>query len=132
MIQRKSDVFDKFYKYKNKFENLLDRNIKIFRSNHGGEYMLYFFTNILKQNEIGHKFSTSCTSQQNGVIERHNRTLLDMVRSMLSHFFLDSHFLGEVALITEYLLKLVPIKIHNRILYELWYGRKRNLNNLRV
>lgn len=61
-----------------------------------------------------------------------NRTLVDMVRSMLCHSSFSSYFLGEAIIITKYLLNFVPTKTHNMTPYELWTRRKLNLNNLRV
>jgi hypothetical protein len=57
-----------------------------------------------------------------------NRTLIDMVRSMLCHSSFSSHFLGEA----KYLLNFVPTKTHNITPYELWTRRKLNLNSVRV
>ena len=74
----------------------------------------------------------SYTPQQNGIAERRDKTLLDIVRSMLSHSSLGSIFWGETIVIALYLLNLVPTKIHNRIPHELWTGRKLNLQNLKV
>ena len=42
------------------------------------------FVSFLKEHEILSQFSTPRTPQQNGVTERRNQTLLDMVRSMTS------------------------------------------------
>ena len=74
----------------------------------------------------------SYTPQQNGVAERHNRTLLDMVRSMLSHSSLGSIFCGEAIVTAMFLLNLLPTKIHNRTPHDLWTRRKPNLQNLKV
>ena len=42
------------------------------------------FDSFLKEHGILSQFTTPGTPQQNGVAERRNRTLLDMVRSMMS------------------------------------------------
>ena len=81
LMHKKSEVFEKFQEYKKEVENQLGRNIKILRSDCGGEYMSDPFNDFLKENEIIHQLTMSYTPQQNGVVERHNRTLLDMVRS---------------------------------------------------
>ena len=81
-MHKKSKVFEKFQEYKKEVENQLGRNIKMLRSDCGGEYMSDPFNDFLKKkNEIIHQLTMSYTPQQNDVVERCNRTLLDMVRS---------------------------------------------------
>ena len=48
--------------------------------------------------------------QQNDVAERRNRTLLDMVRLMMSYGSLPSNFWGYALETTQYILNLVPSK----------------------
>ena len=132
LMHKKYEVFKKFQEYKKEVENQLGRNIKILRSDCGGEYMSDPFSDFLKENGIIHQLTMSYTPQQNGVAERCNTTLLDMVRSMLNHSSLGSIFWGEAIVIAMFLLNLVPTKIHNRTPHELWIGRKPNLQNLKV
>ena len=65
-------------------ENHRNKKIKFLRSDHGGEYLSYDFGLHLKQCGIVSQFTPRGTPQRNGVSERRNRTLLDMVRSMMS------------------------------------------------
>jgi transposase InsO family protein len=44
---------------------------------------------------IKHEFSSPYTSQQNGVVERKNRTLLDMARTMLDEYKTPDQFWAE-------------------------------------
>ena len=58
---------------------------KSLHSHQGGEYMsIEFVFFFLKEHVILSQHSAPRTLQQNGVVERRNRTLLDMVRSMMS------------------------------------------------
>ena len=68
--------------------------LKIIRSDRGGEYYGKHaqygqikgpFAKYLEENDIRAQYSMPGEPQQNGVAERRNRTLLDMVRSMLSY-----------------------------------------------
>ena len=81
LMHKKLEIFEKFQEYKKEVENQLGRNIKILRSDRGREYMLDPFSDFLKENGIIHQLTMSYTPQQNDVVERCNRTLLDMVRS---------------------------------------------------
>ena len=64
-------------------ENHRNKKIKFLRSDRGGEYLSYEFGLQLKQCEIVSLLTPPGTPQCNGVSERRNRTLLDIVRSMM-------------------------------------------------
>ena len=64
-------------------ENHRNKKIKFLRSDRGGKYLSYEFGLHLKQCEIVSQLTPSRTPQRNGVSERHNRTLLDIVQSMM-------------------------------------------------
>ena len=92
LMRHKSDAFDMFKAFKAEVENQLEKHIKILRSDRGGEYLSGEFQQYLIDNGIISQFSAPGTPQQNGVAERRNRTLLDMVRSMLSYSTLPISF----------------------------------------
>ena len=71
------------------------------------------------------------TPQQNGVTERWNRTLLDMVRSMMAHINLQISFWGDALLTVAYILNRVPSKSVFATPYKLWHGKKPSLDHLR-
>ena len=58
----------------------------------------------------------------NGIAERRNRTLQDMVRSMMAESSLHIRLWGEALKIAIYLLKRVPTKETIKTSYELWMG----------
>ena len=68
----------------------------------------------------------------NGVAERRNRTLKDMVRSMISHSSLPESLWGEALKTAVYILNMVPSKAVNKIPYELWTGKRPNIKNLHI
>ncbi|KAJ9536278.1 hypothetical protein OSB04_un000550 [Centaurea solstitialis] len=68
----------------------------------------------------------------NGVAERRNRTLKDMVRSMISHTSLPEPLWGEALKTAVYILNRVPSKAVAKTPYELWTGKKPSLNHLHV
>ena len=65
-------------------ENHRNKKIKFLRSDRGDEYLSYEFGLQLKQCGIVSQLMPPGTPQRYGVSERRNRTLLDMVRSMIS------------------------------------------------
>ena len=68
----------------------------------------------------------------NGVAERPNRTLKDMVRSMISHSNLPISLWGEALKTTAYILNRVPTKATAKTPYELWTGKKPSLKHLHI
>ena len=70
--------------------------------------------------------------EQNGVAERCNRTLMEMVRSMISRTNLPGFLWGEALKTALYILNRVPTKAVPLTPFELWTGRKPSLNHLKV
>ncbi|KAL0367214.1 UNVERIFIED_CONTAM: hypothetical protein Sradi_3611500 [Sesamum radiatum] len=84
LMTYKFEAFGKFKEYRLEVENQTNRRIKALWSDRGGEYLSGEFTDYLKENGILSKWTPPGMPQLNGVTERRNRTLLDMVRSMMS------------------------------------------------
>jgi hypothetical protein len=74
----------------------------------------------------------SSEPQQNGVAERSNRTLMDMVRSMLSYSTLPIDLWMETLKTIIHILNRVPSKSVSKMSYELWTGHKPSLNYIHV
>jgi transposase InsO family protein len=75
-------------------ENHRNKKIKFLQSDRRGEYLSYEFGLHLKRCGIVSQLTPPGTPQRNGVPERRNRTLLDMVRSMRSPTDLALSFWG--------------------------------------
>ncbi|GJU38243.1 zinc finger, CCHC-type containing protein [Tanacetum coccineum] len=109
--------------------NKMARSFKTLRTDRGGEYYdPVFFQSV----GIIHETTAPYTPQQNGVAERKNRALKEMVNSMLSYSGLSEGFWGEAMLTACYLLNRVPNKRNKTTPYELWYKKRPNLSYLRV
>ena len=68
----------------------------------------------------------------NGVAEQRNRTLKDMVRSMISHSSLPESLWGEALKTTIYILYRVPSKADNKTPYELWTSKRPSIKHLHI
>ena len=66
--------------------------ISSIRSDHGGEFQNRDFQNFCESNGYNHNFSTPRNPQQNGVVERKNRNLQEMARTMLNEHSLPKYF----------------------------------------
>ena len=84
---------------------------KFLRSDRGEEYLSYEFGLQLKQCEIVSLLTPPRTPQHNGVSERHNRTLLDIVQSMMFLTDLPLSFWGYALETVAFTLKRGTIKI---------------------
>ena len=132
LMRRKSKAFEKFKEFRAEVENQLGKRIKAIRSDRGGEYLLRDFKDYLTQNGIVSQLTAPGTPQQNGVAERRNRTLLEMVRSMMSYSTLPVSFWGYALKIAMHILNLVPSKSVPNTPKELWSGRKLNMRYLHI
>ena len=110
ILKNKSQVFEKFAQWKALVENLHRCKIKTLRSDNGGEYTSNEFTAYLKQEGIRHELTVPKTPQQNGVAERMNRTLVEIVRSMLSDAKLPKNFWAEALSTAVYLHNRSPTR----------------------
>ena len=70
--------------------------------------------------------------EQNGVSERRNHTLKDMMRNMISRSNLPNFLWGEAIKTAMYILNRVPSKSISKTPFELWISRKPSLNHFRV
>ena len=100
-------------------ENQLDREIKKFRSYKGGEYCTKTLEDFCEKNGIIHEVIAPYTPQENGLEARKNRTLKEMMNSMLLRSSLSYNMWGEVVLYACYILNKVPHKKLDKTSYEL-------------
>jgi len=94
LMKHKSETFEKFKEFQSEDENQCGKKIKALRSDCGGEYLSHEFSSHLKSCGIVPQLTPPGTPQRNGVSERRNRTLLNMVRSMISQSDLPLSFWG--------------------------------------
>ncbi|GJS83907.1 retrotransposon protein, putative, ty1-copia subclass [Tanacetum coccineum] len=132
LLKHKHEVFETFKVFKNEVENQLGKTIKAIRSDRGGEYISQEFKDYLKAYGIVQQLTPPYTPQHNGVSERRNRTLLNMVRSMMSLTTLPLSFWDYALESAARILNMVPTKKVDKTPYELWHGKVPNLSYLKV
>ncbi|GJW44169.1 zinc finger, CCHC-type containing protein [Tanacetum coccineum] len=99
-------------------ENQLRKTIKSVRSDRGGEYMSQEFLDHLKEHGIIAHRTPLYTPQHNGVSERRNRTLLDMVHSMMSQTTFPKSFWDYALETAARILNMVPTKKVEKTAYK--------------
>src|SRR3989337_1246099 len=118
--------------YEHKSWKNCNKKIKFLRSDCGGEYLSYEFGLHLKQCGIVSHLMPPGTPQRNGVSERRNRTLLDMVLSMMSLIDLPLSFWGYALETAAFTLNRASSKSVEMTPYELWFGKTPKLSFLKV
>ena len=116
----------------NEVENQLDMRVKTLRTNRGHEYLSKQFKEFCEEKGITRQLTIPATPQQNGVAERRNRTLLEMVRSMMAQANLPVSYWGDALLFATYILNRVPSKSISSTPYELWTSKRPDLSHLRA
>ena len=141
LINAKSEALAKFKIFKAEVEKQLVKSIKVVRSDRRGEYYgrhtnlgqaMGPFADYLQTYGIVAQYTMPGTPEQNGVAERRNRTLKDMVRCMMSGSKLPRSLWGEAIETAMYILNRVPSKSVPKTPFELWTGRKPSINHLKV
>ena len=133
LIKFKHEVFDEFKKFRMKAENQSGQKLKILRTDGGGEYNSKEFQKFCEENGIEHEVTAPYTPQHNGLAERRNRTLLDMVRSMLKEKKLPQKLWGEAVATATYVLNRCPTKKLKEIVpIQKWTGDKQSVSHLKV
>ena len=100
-------------------------------SDRGGEYDAPF-DEFCSQNGIIHQTTAPYSPQSNGVVERKNITLKEMMNAMLISSGLPQNLWGEAILSANYILNRIPPKRTNQTTYELWKGHKPSYNYLKI
>ena len=88
----------------------MERTIKTLRTDRECEYLSKQFRELYENKGIHRQLTIPETLQQNGVAERRNRTLLEMVRSMMAQAYLPISFWGDALMAVAYILNRVPSK----------------------
>nr|GEY48606.1 hypothetical protein [Tanacetum cinerariifolium] len=132
LLKYKHEVFETLKVFQKEVENQLGKTIKSLSSDRGGEYIIQEFFDHLKDHGIISHRTPPYTPQHNGVLERRNKTLLDMVRSMMSQITLSKSFWDYAFEITARILNMVPTKKVEKTPYEVWHGQAPKLSYLKV
>ncbi|KAL4291688.1 hypothetical protein GQ457_14G016020 [Hibiscus cannabinus] len=132
LMHHKSEALEKFKEFKNEVQNQHGKSIKTLRPDRGGEYLSQDFDELLKECGIVSQLTPPGTPQWNGVSERRNRTLLDMVRSMMSHTDLPTSFWGYALETSAFTLNRVPSKSVQKTPHEMWTGKRPNMSFMKV
>lgn len=132
-LTEKSEAFTMFKCYKNLVEKETGSYICCLRTDRGGEFTSNEFNEYCKANGIKRQLTTAYTPQQNGVAERRNRTIMNLVRSILSEKKVPKSFWPEAVNWITHVLNRSPTRVvQDATPEEAWSGVKPNVDYFRV
>jgi len=127
LLKTKDEVLHYFKAYKAEVENQLERKIKHLRSDRGGEYFSNDFDEFCVEYGIIHERTLPFSPQSNGIAERKNHTLTELVNAMLNTAGLSKEWWGEAILTACHVLNRVPTKNKEITPFEEWEKKRINL-----
>ncbi|GAA0165559.1 hypothetical protein LIER_20935 [Lithospermum erythrorhizon] len=149
-----SEALSRFKEFKVMVEKESGAPVKCLRTNIGGEYMstgfiefckehgikrqltTYMSTGFIefcKEHGIKRQLTTAYTPHHNGVAERRNRTIMNIVRSMLSTKEMPRYLWTEAVVRTVYVLNKCPtLSVKDKTPQEAWSGTKPTVEHLKV
>jgi len=80
LLSHRYEALDVFKRFVAEVETQLEQRVKILRTDRSYEYLSDMFKEFCEEKGIQRQLTIPHTSQQNGVVEHRNRTLLDMAR----------------------------------------------------
>lgn len=133
VLKTKDQAFSKFKMCCNQVETRTGKRVKCLRTDNGLEFASHEFNNFCSAKGITRHKTIPGHPQQNGIIERMNRTILERVRYLLSSSGFPKVFWGEAADTVAYLINRSPSVAKGfKTPQELWEYRKPDLTHLRV
>jgi transposase InsO family protein len=109
-MKTKDEALHYFKIYKAEVENQIENKVKRLRSDRGGEYFSNNFSEFYVVHGIIHERTPTYSPQSNGIAERKNHTLTDLVNTMLETAGLSKEWWGETILTACHVLNRVPTK----------------------
>nr|BAH79981.1 putative unclassified retrotransposon protein [Oryza sativa Indica Group] len=108
-------------------------SLKRIRSDNGGEFKNASFEQFCNERGLEHEFSSPRVPQQNNVVERKNRVLVEMARTMLDEYKTPRKFWAEAINTACYISNRVFLRSkHGKTSYELRFGHQPKVSHLRV
>ena len=104
----KEQIFQYFKHFKNMVEKETRMQIKCLRSDEGGEYFFNEFSRFLDEQGIKRQFTCRYTPQQNGVAERKNRHIAEIVRALLNEKEMPKYYWAKATHAAVYTMKRTP------------------------
>ena len=132
-LRSKSEAAAEIISLIKQIELKYSRKVCQLRSDNGTEFQNATLESFCTDTGISQNFSSARSPEQNGVVERKNRTLIEAARSMLAESGLSTSFWAEAIATACYTQnRSVYIKRHKKTAYEILRKRKQNIGYFHV
>ncbi|SGZ35667.1 BQ5605_C142g13436 [Microbotryum silenes-dioicae] len=133
LLTYKSDVFHRLRDWILEVENATGDRVKTIRSDNGGEFTLRTFVDFCVAKGIRRELTIPYTPQQNGRVERTNRTIKEGILALLYSAGADTRLWAEAAKYFVHCKNLLPhAGIHGEVPDTRWYGMAPDVSSLRT
>ena len=132
-MQDKSETQGTLKCFLRRAQNEFELKVKKIRRDNGSEFKNLQVEEFLEEEGIKHEFFAPYTPQQNGVVERKNRMLINMARTMLGEYKTPERFWSEAMNTACHAInRLYLQRLLKKTSYELLTGNKPNVSYFRV
>ncbi|WVZ76652.1 hypothetical protein U9M48_024608 [Paspalum notatum var. saurae] len=116
-----------------RLRNESHKAMRAIHSDNGGEFRNSRFENLYRHLGLEHQFSSPYTPLQNSVVERKNRTLVEMARTMLDEHSTPRRCWAKAVNTACYIANWIFLRaLLGKTLYELRFGRQPSIKHLRA
>jgi transposase InsO family protein len=106
----KSELAEVIKICKTRAEAESDKNLRVLWTDHRGEFTSIEFAAYCAEEGVVRHHTAPYTPQQNGVVERHNQTIVGMARSKMKAKKMLVEFWGEAVTMVVFILNRAPTK----------------------
>jgi transposase InsO family protein len=110
LMHSKSEVPKYFQNFHRMVETQYGKRVKILRSDNDTEYTNKSMQDFLRSEGIIHQTTCVNTPEQNGVVERKNRHILEVTRCLLFSMNVPRYLWGEATKTVVYLINKIPLR----------------------
>src|SRR4051812_9990049 len=133
LVSYKTEVQEVFKRFSSRASTNFGVKIMHIRSDNGTEFKNSGLDDYLDELGITHELSAPYTPQQNGVVERKNRTLAEMARTMLDEYKTPRRFWVDAIDTACHIINRVYLhKFFKKTAYELLTDKKPNVSYFKV
>lgn len=132
-MKSKDEVMNHFETFLKFAEKQFGHKVQILQTDNGTEFVNAGMSEITSKNGIHHRRSVPYTPEQNGCVERDNRTIMEAASSMIHAKNLDPRLWAEAAHTAVYILNRTGTStVKDSTPYELWYGKPAKFDHFRI
>jgi len=133
LLKLKSDVVVVLRNFFQLVSTQFGKRVKVLRSDNGTEFVNSNFHDLFTSLGIIHQKSCVYTPQQNGVVERKHRYILELARAIRFQGSIPIKYWGHCVLGAVYMINRLPsTALHNKSPFEVFHGVKGSLTHLRT